>query len=80
MVRQLRGSEKTTGLVLANGGWLTYQHAVCLSSQPRSSAYPSKAPLPEVITDVPVPELVENTEGAAVIEVNIHPPQSPDLC
>ncbi|KAI7295059.1 hypothetical protein KC315_g19023, partial [Hortaea werneckii] len=27
--------KKTTGLILANGGWVTYQHVVCLSNSPR---------------------------------------------
>ncbi|KAI7500054.1 hypothetical protein KC347_g9273, partial [Hortaea werneckii] len=45
MTRQLRRSntsssraekvKRTTGLILANGGWVTYQHVVCLSNSPR---------------------------------------------
>ncbi|KAI7329352.1 hypothetical protein KC354_g18435, partial [Hortaea werneckii] len=27
--------KRTTGLILANGGWVTYQHVVCLSNSPR---------------------------------------------
>lgn len=71
MVRKLRGKEKRIGLVLANGGWLTYQHVVCLSSQPRAgnSPYPQGNPLPDIITDVPVPTIEMSPEGAAYIEV-----------
>ncbi|KAJ6260116.1 LOW QUALITY PROTEIN: hypothetical protein Dda_4337 [Drechslerella dactyloides] len=70
MTRQLRGgSKRKNGLVLANGGVVTYQHVVCLSTQPRvdGSAYPDN-PLPKVIDDVPVPQIDELAEGEAVIE------------
>ncbi|KAF2403124.1 hypothetical protein EJ06DRAFT_528081 [Trichodelitschia bisporula] len=70
MVRELRQSEGKNGLVLANGGWVTYQHVVCLSSAPRrdGSAYPVEDVLPELITDVPVPEVEVSPEGEAVVE------------
>ncbi|KAF2759840.1 NAD(P)-binding protein [Pseudovirgaria hyperparasitica] len=69
MVRQLRAKKGTTGLILANGGVLSYQHVVCLSSTPRvdGAAYPSKAPLSAHI-DVPSPEVDEAADGAAVVE------------
>ncbi|KAH8704740.1 hypothetical protein BGW36DRAFT_1118 [Talaromyces proteolyticus] len=72
LVRRLRnpsGKEKVA-LVLANGGVLSYQHVVCLSANPRSDGrfYPQKNPLPEKITDVPIPTIVEVAEGEAVIE------------
>jgi hypothetical protein len=71
MVRRLRRGSSRNGLVLANGGVCTYQHVICLSSQPRKdgSPYPATNPLPAVITDVPVPTVVERAEGEAVIEV-----------
>lgn len=73
MVRKLRtrGGRKANGLVLANGGVLTYQHVVCLSSQPRTDGlvYPEKDPLPEVLTDVKVPQIDAEAEGDAIIEV-----------
>ncbi|KAF2498353.1 hypothetical protein BU16DRAFT_481187 [Lophium mytilinum] len=70
MVRQLRRGDKKNGLVLANGGVLGYQHVVCLSSQPRKngSAYPGKNPLPELLSDLPVPPIEEHPEGEATIE------------
>ena len=73
MVRELRkaGGEPRHGLVLANGGVMSYQYAVCLSSQPRKggSAYPIENPLPELVTDVPVPPVDEEAEGEATVEV-----------
>lgn len=73
MVRKLRTGPATNGLILANGGVLTYQHVVCLSSKPRrsSSSYPDRNPLPEVITDVPVPPIAAQAEGEATIEVSL---------
>jgi hypothetical protein len=73
MVRQLREGNGKNGLVLANGGVLTYQHVICLSSQPRSdgSPYPKITALPDVITDVPIPHVDTRAEGEAVIEVGI---------
>jgi len=51
---------------------MTYQHVVCLSPRPRAagSPCPEKAPLPDVITDVPIPAVVATAEGEAVIEVS----------
>ena len=73
MTRQLRAGKGKAGLVLANGGVVSYQNAVCLSSRPRSdgSSYPEKAPLPEVVTDVPVPTISEEADGEAVVEVSV---------
>lgn len=70
MVRVLRKGEGKRGLVLANGGMLTYQYAVCLSSQPRTSPYPDRNPLPERLDDEPVPAIATTPEGEAVIEVS----------
>jgi hypothetical protein len=73
MTRQIRQGRGSNGLVLANGGVVTYQHAICLSSQPRrnGSPYPDTNPLPEVITDVPVPPVDEQAEGEATVEVSL---------
>jgi hypothetical protein len=70
MVRQLRKGKARNGLVLANGGEVTYQHVICLSSKPRrdGSPYQDHNPLPEVITDVPVPEVDAQAEGEATVE------------
>jgi hypothetical protein len=68
MTRQLRtGSRGTNGLILANGGVVTYQYVVCLSTKPRSSPYPAKNPLPEHL-DTPAPKVNLKPEGEATIE------------
>lgn len=69
MVRELRKGKSHTGLVLANGGVVSYQYVVCLSSKPRASPYPEKNPLPDALDDVPVPDFEMEVEGEAVIEV-----------
>lgn len=73
MVRQLRKGNGKTGLVLANGGVVTYQAAVCLSSSPRRDGlpYPTTKPLPEVTGDVQTPVVDEIAEGDAVVEVSL---------
>jgi hypothetical protein len=60
-------------LVLANGGVLSYQHVICLSQKPSKDGrfYPEKSPLPKIVTGVPVPRIVDNAEGEAIIEVRI---------
>ena len=75
MVRELRGGRGQNGLILANGGVLTNQHAICLSSCSRQdgSAYPEHNPLPSHIIDVPVPPISAQAEGEAVIEVRYSP-------
>lgn len=75
MTRQLRDNKGKTGLVLANGGWVTYQHVVCLSRSPRSDGlpYPDDTPLPKYVTDVHVPKIAEVVEGDAIIEVSSSP-------
>jgi len=73
MVRRLRSSRQMgeshkNGLVLANGGVLTYQHVVVLSSSPRKDGeYPSTAPLPDYL-DSPHPDVEVEVEGEAEIE------------
>lgn len=69
MTRNLRERTPTYGLVLANGGTMTYQHVLVLSAVAPSQPYPSKNPLPPIITDIPVPTTVEKANGEAVIEV-----------
>lgn len=68
MTRQLRAGRGKNGLILCNGGVLTYQHVICLSTSPRTSPYPTKNPLPDHIEDVPAPKIADNPAGDAVIE------------
>ncbi|KAH7411347.1 hypothetical protein BKA64DRAFT_663253 [Cadophora sp. MPI-SDFR-AT-0126] len=68
MVRELRKGEVKKGLVLANGGLVTYQYVVCLSSLPRLTPYPDRNPLPELLEDDPVPDVDDTAEGEAIIE------------
>lgn len=68
MTRQLRGGKGRNGLILANGGVLSYQHVVCLSTRPRNSPYPdSSQNLIENTT--PSPPVDEIATGPGVIEV-----------
>ncbi|CZR64499.1 uncharacterized protein PAC_14397 [Phialocephala subalpina] len=69
MVRELRKGNSERGLVLANGGMVTYQYVVCLSSQPRNSPYPDRNSLPELLTEDPVPTIDERAEGEATYTV-----------
>jgi len=69
MVRKLRKGRGKNGLVLANGGVVTYEYVVCLSSKPRNSPFPDRNPLPEYVADEPIPLVDEKAEGEAVIEV-----------
>lgn len=69
MTRQLRAEKGKKGLVLCNGGVLSYQYVIVLSNKPRKEgAYPLENPLPEILTDVEVPKLAEKAEGEAVVE------------
>lgn len=71
MTRKLRAGNGTTGLVLANGGVLTYQHVICLSSRPRADGqpYPAQPPLPPILEHIITPAIDDTAEGEAVIEV-----------
>jgi hypothetical protein len=69
MVRRLRAGRGQTGLVLANGGTLTYQHVVCLASHAPAFAYPAANPLPEHLDDRFSGPKDEVAEGEAYIEV-----------
>lgn len=69
MVRELRKGNSQRGLVLANGGMVTYQYVVCISSKPRDSPYPDRNPLPEML-NVAAPKVAEKANGRAIIEVS----------
>lgn len=71
MARLIRKGAVKTGLVLANGGVLTYQHAICLSRSPRArdGTYPPKNLLPEFSKGVVAPPISVKPQGGAVIEV-----------
>jgi len=69
MTRQLRSRKGKKGLVLCNGGVLSYQHVVVLGTAPRSSEYPVEKVLPEVLSDLKVPELAELAQGQCFVEV-----------
>lgn len=68
MTRQLRSGSGKKGLILCNGGVLSYQYAVVLGTEPRSSEYPLEHGLSEVL-DADLPALAEKAEGECVIEV-----------
>lgn len=70
MVRKLRKGEGRNGLVLANGGCLTYQHVICLSSEhcKDDSSYPEANPLPEYLERA-YPPVEALADGEAIIEV-----------
>jgi hypothetical protein len=72
MARKLRAGNGTYGLVLANGGVLTYQHVICLSSRPRADGqpYPAHNPLPSISENNTTPAIDEAAEGEAIIEVS----------
>ena len=72
MVRKLRAGDGQNGLILANGGVLTYQHALCLSNRPRrdGSTYPDRIPSSSYRTSTSVPTVTVKAEGEATIEVS----------
>jgi hypothetical protein len=74
MSRHIRQKKSRNGLILANGGMLTYQHVILLSSEPRrdGSSYPEQNPLPENLESEPHPDMDMETGGEVVIEVNSH--------
>lgn len=69
MSRQLRARKVKNGLVLANGGFLSYQHALCLSSGPRreGSSYPDSRDSSSVVVGAPAP-VEAFVQGEAVVE------------
>ncbi|KAI7759141.1 hypothetical protein LZL87_013346 [Fusarium oxysporum] len=69
MTRVIRSRKHQNGLVLANGGVLSWQHALCLSAQPRrdASTYVKR----EVLDNGDVsqgPAFASTAQGEAVIE------------
>ncbi|VUC35600.1 unnamed protein product [Clonostachys rosea] len=71
MTRQVRSGSFQKGLVLANGGMLSHQYAVCLSSEPRKDkdVYPKQNPLPEIaIGEAWATPFTEVAQGTAFIE------------
>lgn len=70
MARHLRDGKGRNGLVLANGGVVTYQHAVCLSINPPSGSreYPERNPLPETLAVLPASSIDQQPNGNAVLE------------
>jgi hypothetical protein len=70
MVHELRKGKARNGLVLANGGTVTYQYVVCLSNKPRNSPYPESNSLPDPLEDEEIPKVDEKAEGEVVIEVS----------
>lgn len=71
MTRAIRERKGRTGLVLCNGGVLSYQYVVVLGKEPRrDEIYPQENSLPKETTDVEVPDIEERPEGEAVIEVS----------
>jgi acetyl-CoA acetyltransferase len=69
MTRRLRQGAQKNGLVLANGGVLSYQHVVVLSNEPRKKAYPDKHALPEHCEQLAADQFTQVAkEGHATIE------------
>lgn len=71
MTRRLRSREggARNGLVLANGGFLSYQHALCLSSGPRRGGlpYPDSRGSSGGVVGAPAP-VEPFAQGEAVVE------------
>ncbi|OAF98899.1 acetyl-CoA acetyltransferase-like protein [Paraphaeosphaeria sporulosa] len=67
MTRAIRQGKGMTGLVLCNGGVMSYQHVVVLSKAPRTrGAYPQETSLPQ--RENAVPDIEERPEGEAEVE------------
>jgi hypothetical protein len=70
MTRLIRSGKHRNGLVLANGGVLSWQHAICLSAQPRKNLAPYLKR--EVLDNGQIsqgPEIIAQARGEAIIEV-----------
>lgn len=72
MTRQIRAGRFQKGLILANGGVLSYQHAICLSSKGRAdgSSYPDSRAGSEATTEGLAPVVDAFAEGEAIVEVS----------
>lgn len=70
MARVIRHGKCQNGLVLANGGVLSWQHAICLSAQPKNDNSPYKsATFLDNGQESQGPEFTTKAEGEAIIEV-----------
>ncbi|KAJ5135352.1 uncharacterized protein N7515_004630 [Penicillium bovifimosum] len=69
MTRRLRQGSSRNGLILANGGILSYQHAICMSSSPpkEGTPYPDSEVLGRGELG-PIPPVDFEAEGPAKIE------------
>lgn len=73
MVRELRQGNKKNGLVLANGGFMTHEHAIVLSSiPPRQFGFPLDQAHHDAVGKENIP-FQQHAEGEAVIEVSLFP-------
>lgn len=72
MVRRLREGDGQTGLILANGGLLSYQHAICISTQPRKNQnlYPDSGALLSGPSNQ-IPPIDSEADGEAIVEVKL---------
>lgn len=71
MTRAIREGKGKTGLVLCNGGVMSYQYVVVLSKHSRTSGvYPQETSLPQDGKDLTVPDIEERPEGEAEVEVS----------
>lgn len=70
MVRRLRQGSGRNGLILANGGVLSYQHALCLAANPskQQTGYPDSRRF-ESAPPEPIPPIASEAEGRAKVEV-----------
>ncbi|CAN8101995.1 unnamed protein product [Discula destructiva] len=70
MTRQIRSGKIRNGLVLANGGVLSYQHAIILSSSRRKDdlPYPDSRIDSDSVVQSPAPTVAAFAEGEAIIE------------
>jgi hypothetical protein len=70
MTRAIRAGKGRKGLVLCNGGVMSYQHVVVLSKVPRTSGvYPQESSLSHDSTNLAAPDIDERPEGGAEVEV-----------
>ncbi|KAJ4424055.1 hypothetical protein N0V82_001302 [Gnomoniopsis sp. IMI 355080] len=70
MTRQIRAGIIRNGLVLANGGVVSYQHAICLSSKSKGdgTSYPDSRAGSDATVDELAPVVDTFAEGEAIIE------------
>jgi hypothetical protein len=71
VVRHIRSGLARNALVLANGGNVTYQHAICLAGEPKigGGGYPVHQVLPENLEHLPRPVVDAHPKGEVIIEV-----------